>query len=218
MKKNRMMRAASALLVAVLLTTCTISGTFAKYTTSVESSDSARVAKFGVAITANGTTFAKEYQDTPENATVEVKSDVNVVAPGTGGSMASMTLTGTPEVAVKVSYVADFTLSDNWTVEGGSFYCPLKINVEGTEVNGSAYDKKGDFEAAVEALINGWTKTYDAGTDLSATSVDTDAVSVSWEWPFSVNDVNDTWLGNQAASGNPATVSLTIKTTVEQID
>ena len=47
MKKNRMMRAASALLVAVLMTTCTISGTFAKYTTSATGSDAARVANWG---------------------------------------------------------------------------------------------------------------------------------------------------------------------------
>ena len=46
MKKNKMMRIASALLVAVILTTCAISGTFAKYVTSTPGSDSARVAKF----------------------------------------------------------------------------------------------------------------------------------------------------------------------------
>ena len=47
MKKNKMMRIASVLLVAVLLSTCAIFGTFAKYTTSVTSQDSARVAYWG---------------------------------------------------------------------------------------------------------------------------------------------------------------------------
>ena len=47
MKKNRMMRLASILLVCVLLTTSVISGTFAKYTTSANSEDKARVAKWG---------------------------------------------------------------------------------------------------------------------------------------------------------------------------
>ena len=47
MKKNRMMRLASILLVCVLLTTSVISGTFAKYTTSQDASDSARVAHWG---------------------------------------------------------------------------------------------------------------------------------------------------------------------------
>ena len=52
MKKNRMMRVASALLVAVLLTTCAISGTFAKYVTTESGSDFARVAKWGVNVEA----------------------------------------------------------------------------------------------------------------------------------------------------------------------
>ena len=218
MKKNKMMRIASVLLIAVLMTTCAISGTFAKYVTSAEGTDSARVAKFGVTITANGTTFANAYNDDPANATTEVQADVKVVAPGTGGNMASMTLTGTPEVAVKVSYVADLSLSTNWTVDG-TFYCPLIITVEGTRVDGKNYTSAAEFEAAVEALINGWTKTYNAGTNLS--TVAEDSVSVSWEWPFSTspeNDVKDTWLGGQAAAENAATVALTITTTVEQVD
>ena len=47
MKKNVMMRVASALLVAVLMTTCAISGTFAKYTTTASGKDAARVANWG---------------------------------------------------------------------------------------------------------------------------------------------------------------------------
>ena len=43
MKKNIMMRVASALLIAVLLTTCAISGTFAKYVSTASGSDTARV-------------------------------------------------------------------------------------------------------------------------------------------------------------------------------
>ena len=224
MKKNTMMRVASALLVAVLLTTCAISGTFAKYVTSADATDSARVAKFGVAIDANGSTFAKEYKTHDTDYTSLYTNSVvsttdNVVAPGTSGAMASMTLSGTPEVAVKVTYEADFAISGNWTVDGGAFYCPLVINVEGTLVDGKNFTSAAAFESEVERLINGWTKSYKAGTDLS--DVDTDAVSVSWEWPFSTstdNDAKDTWLGNQAAAGNAATVALTIVTTVTQID
>ena len=62
MKKNTMMRVASALLVAVLLSTCAISGTFAKYVTTASGSDTARVAKWDVQISgiADGL-FAKTY-------------------------------------------------------------------------------------------------------------------------------------------------------------
>ena len=60
MKKNKMMRTASGLLVATLLTTSMISGTFAKYTTQDEASDSARVAKWGVTALATGSLFGTD--------------------------------------------------------------------------------------------------------------------------------------------------------------
>ena len=48
MKKNKRMRTASGLMIAALLTTSMISGTFAKYTTADAAQDSARAAKWGV--------------------------------------------------------------------------------------------------------------------------------------------------------------------------
>ena len=45
MKKNVLMRIASGALVITMLTTCVISGTFAKYITDDAASDKARVAK-----------------------------------------------------------------------------------------------------------------------------------------------------------------------------
>ena len=62
MKKNKMMRNTAALGVAVLLTASVLSGTLAKYTTSVTGKDEARVAKFGVVITESGAMFADEYE------------------------------------------------------------------------------------------------------------------------------------------------------------
>ena len=50
MKKNTMMRLAAILLVSVLLTTSVIGGTFAKYTTSDNATDNARVAKWGIKV------------------------------------------------------------------------------------------------------------------------------------------------------------------------
>ena len=52
--KNKMMRIASVLLVAALITTCAISGTFAKYVTKVSGEDTARVAKWGILLGMEG--------------------------------------------------------------------------------------------------------------------------------------------------------------------
>ena len=54
MKKNRMMRIAAFLLVAALLSICVVSGTYAKYTSTISGSDSARVAKWDIKV--GGTT------------------------------------------------------------------------------------------------------------------------------------------------------------------
>ena len=221
MKKNKMMRLASGLLVAVLLTTCVISGTFAKYVTSAEGTDTARVAKWGVAVTANGETFQTTYAKDDQSFTLAANTVVStdkVVAPGTKGDMAAMTLSGTPEVAVRVSYEGQFDVSDNWTVDG-EFYCPLQIKVGETTISGSDYTSAADFENAVNTAIEGVSKDYPAGTDLSQAG--DDSLAVTWEWPFTTgeaNDSKDTALGNQAVVNNAATVTIAVKTTVTQID
>ena len=117
MKKNVLMRAASGLLVATMLTTCAISGTFAKYVTQDNGGDVARVAKWGVVTQVQGDLYALNYLDgnvnTESNATdhsVSVSSQQglsadNVVAPGTksDGNVFAFNLNGTPEVDSKTT-------------------------------------------------------------------------------------------------------------------
>jgi hypothetical protein len=121
MKKNKMMRIASILMVVTLLSTCAISGTFAKYVTKAEGKDSARVAKFGVVVgIENADLFAQKYEkdDTtykgqftvekdPENNVVEANY-TELVAPGTKSKKAATaTVFGTPEVAVRYALTID---------------------------------------------------------------------------------------------------------------
>ena len=131
-KKNVLMRSAGLLLVLVLVTSCFVGSTFAKYTVGGTGSDTARVAKFGVNVTANGTMFAREYATDDRSAGTITKSVIStdkVVAPGTKGNMASMTLTGTPEVAVRVSYAVNKFELKGWTTDGTTEYCPLVFTV-----------------------------------------------------------------------------------------
>ena len=227
MKKNRMMRVASALMVAVLLSTCAISGTFAKYITEKESTDTARVAKFGVdlAVTVDGA-FATEY-DADTTATDKLGAAIaktvvasstdqdNLVAPGTKGDlMASATIQGTPEVAVNVKQEATLVLT-NWAVEG-TYYCPLVITVDGAKFYGMDYTSAAEFIAAVEAALDS-DVNYAPNTDL------TDTHSVTWAWAFEgtdgkQTDVKDTALGDYAAKTDDIEISFTYKVTVTQID
>lgn len=223
-KKNNALRAASTLLIAVLLSTCAISGTFAKYVTSGSGTDSARVAKWGVEITATGETFAKSYAKddtsfTVDTYTVVSAADDKVVAPGTNGNMAAFTLNGIPETAFRVSFDGTMELGDKWVDAEGGYYCPIKIKVGNTTFNGVDYTSAADFQTAVNNKIAAFSKDYAANVDLS--TIAADAPAISWSWPFYTsdeNDVKDTYLGNQAAAGNAATISLSVSATVTQID
>lgn len=241
MMKNKAMRIAAGAGVTTLLTMSVISGSFAKYITSGTGTDSARAAKFGVTVTANGTMFASEYAKDDENVVGAIAKSVvssggeddHVVAPGTKGELLNATITGKPEVAVKVSYEPTLTLNGwEYTDESSNLsteYFPIIFKVgdkkygitgmkdsAGTMVtNGSA--SVSDLKKNVENAIKAYSKNYAANTDLSL--INSDYVNVSWEWAYNGNsDEKDTYLGNQAAANKASTVELSMKTTVTQID
>lgn len=112
MKKNRMMRLASVLLVLTLLTTSVISGTFAKYTTQDSASDTARVAKWGVELQVVGNLYGDSYGaedkivlDDDTGVTVQsVNRSDDIVAPGTKNDEGfTFSLKGQPEVDGEVT-------------------------------------------------------------------------------------------------------------------
>ena len=113
MKKNKMMRLASAMMVLTLMSTSVISGTFAKYVTTASSTDTARVAKWGVEVTSTSDMFNKTYEtdDTTVKSSiansVDSSNEDKLVAPGTTKSDVAFTIKGTPEVAVNVSVKID---------------------------------------------------------------------------------------------------------------
>ena len=234
MKKNVMMRVASIMLVLVLLTSSGISGTFAKYVTADGSTDEARVAKWGVKITPNGTVFEQIYAThnttlyTGPNS-VESSDTWKVVAPGTSKTATEIVLEGTPEVAYEVKFVATVDLL-NWEAFGAE-YCPIIFTVEsatyGMEYTTATnkYTTVADLAAAVKNAIDDCTAVYGPNQPLTAANFP----NVSWEWPFETGtgaeiadfDSKDTYLGNVAAgtlAGSAATIDLDIAITVTQVD
>ena len=111
MRKNKMMRLASVMLVLTMLTTCAISGTFAKYTTQDSASDTARVAKWGIVLQADGKLYGENYGTGTNSApttdttvaNLSVDADANAVAPGTENKKGlSFSVNGTPEVRTEL--------------------------------------------------------------------------------------------------------------------
>ena len=239
LKNNRTMRAAVLLLALVLITSCFVGGTFAKYVTSGDAADHARVAKWGVTVTAHGTgdVFAKEYDAIAgQDNTVIAGGEDKGIAPGTNKDNAALvTLSGKPEVSVQVTYNAEhFSLTGNWIGdENNTFYCPLIIKVTGkvgdavkTEtINCVEKTSAAEVETAVKNAVAACSATYGPNTDLS--TVAGDGLKISWEWPFEgtanqgQTDAKDTYLGNQAATATGLdipSIHIPVTATVTQID
>lgn len=208
MKKNKMMRLASVLLVVTLLTTSIISGTFAKYVTTGDITESARVAKFGVAINASGTLFSNTYYavgdgNSTSGTTVTVNStggvSDKVVAPGTTNTgTLSFGITGTPEVRVKVNismeetsriFLAANTYTDV-TGAGASFtlnsaYYPIvwSLTKGGSPVSDSTGALTNVELSRINAYLNGLTLEFAPGTDLSQ-AAELSGYVLTWKWDY----------------------------------
>ena len=220
MRKNKMMRIASALLVAVLLTTCAISGTFAKYTTSVSDDDAARVAKWGFEpATMNlDNLFLGSYTNVVSN------NGNDVIAPGTEGSttfaFAFDETNGAngPEVAYTFSVVVDATC-DNAILANPNVLWKLDNNGWGT------WDKMIADITALSGDASG-TKQYAPNTLPTAFTANDDVHTISWKWIFDENATNkETGTTNQdildTAMGNDNTLancSIKITITATQVD
>lgn len=218
MKKNNTMRVAAGLAVAALLSTCLVSGTYAKYTTNGSSNDTAQVAKWGVTVAEDGgSAFSGKYAKDDQTSkitgdSVVAQGNYDVVAPGTTGTFKAATVSGKPEVAVHVDNTAEITLT-GWDIDTG-FYCPLTFKVNGTDVDLKGCTTAAQIQDAVKAAVANTSKDYEAGTDLSADN----SAKIEWAWAFNTsdeNDVKDTKLGDLTTA---PTVSIKVTTTVTQID
>lgn len=215
MKKNKMMRLASCLLVAILLTTSVISGTFAKYTTTAGSEDSARVATWGfknASIDITGL-FKDAYDNT-------VKGKADVIAPGTANS---------------ADFVFNYEASDGSTVPevdytftvdttGSKIADDIKNNANITwSLDGGAY---GDWDALMTSIkaLSGdatGTKTYKAGTAPAEFTTANKTHNIAWKWAFEdtentvAQDTKDTAMGNKKTLDD---VKIVINVTATQVD
>lgn len=211
MKKNTMMRVATVLMVAVLLTTCAISGTFAKYTTAVSSHDEARVAYWGFQPATMDITnlFEKAYDST-------VSSSVDVIAPGTTNSETfAFAYNEANATAPEVAYT--FTVS----VDGS--YCDTAIANNGNiqwSLDGGAWGDWGTLLNNIKALSGdaSGTKQYAPGELPTAFTTADNTHTVAWQWIFSTDasgDALDTEMGNAA---DLADVKLVITINATQVD
>lgn len=220
-----MMRAASGLLVAVLLTTCVISGTFAKYTTSAEGSDTARVATWGFKDTSSITLtdlFKDAYSNEENKETVKTSvTGENVIAPGTTNSAKfKFDYSGAkakPEVAYTFKVDTTGSSCDNAIQQNKNIVWSLDGTKYVGDQNSTSWKK---LLAAIEKLSGDetGTKEYQPGELPTAFNNGVNQEhTVSWEWKFDEgsNDQTDTNMGNAETLDN---VTLKIAVTATQVD
>ncbi len=134
MKTNKWIRLAAILCILCLLTTSVISGTFAKYTTQDAASDTARVAKWGVALQVAGNLFGGHYNSTSHEPLAWTAADVasvsasesgtDVVAPGTKSSEGfKFSVNGVPEVSGTVTTTISY---ENIYLKAGTYGVMVK--------------------------------------------------------------------------------------------
>ena len=223
-------------------------GTFAKYVTTGDGHESARVAKFGVTMSvANDTAFQKTYRTDNSSVSTAITNSVdsngheNLVAPGTKGSnFVVLSISGTPEVAVNVKIEASGTdvflkageyLDLTTAADGDKFnlaadYYPITYTL--TKTGAATPVITGNLDAIIDYL-NGLSKNYPANTNLTS---EIGEYKLSWEWKFmddtiANKDQADTLLGAITAGGMTTLptlgtygtgVHLILTATVTQID
>ncbi len=239
MKNNKWIRIAAVLCIVCLLTTCVISGTFAKYTTSADGTDSARVAKWGFKPTT--ISFDDLFKTTAEAAKAVSGNTEDIIAPGTNGSITfgftyggEVLTTDAPEVAYTFtvdtagSACDDFIKANNaiqWKLDTGSW---------------------GTFDALI-ASIKALAGEADGSKDYAPNTLPTafatpgaNTHTISWQWIFEgtgtyyvdeaagtiedaagagittmTQDQFDTYMGNMDELDD---VTITVTITATQID
>ena len=206
MKKNKMMRIASILAVAVLLSTCVIGGTFAKYSTEATTSDSARVAKWDIevedakiAVTGDQPTVTFDlFNYTDANVdTNGANDDAKVIAPGTTGSF-TLTIENLSEVNAEYTIALAETNANN---------IPLQYSLDNSTWK----------DSIAELTMTGLTEQAIA---MNATKEHT----VYWRWVFDAAETDGAHAGQTNANdtilgiGGTAAVTITANILVEQVD
>lgn len=188
-----------------------VKGTYAKYTTAVKGSATAKVACWNINTINNiKDLFASSYLNV-----IDGTEEQGVIAPGTSGTY-FFTIKGDVETSYTLSIVASGTDNVNGAISG---YNPIKYSF--TKPNtGTDKDKNPTittegmtFEELRKAIndIDDGSQIHKAGT------LRGDVYTIGWKWEKDGDNAKDTLLGNLVATENK-TINLSVNITATQVD
>lgn len=194
-KHSPFMRIAGVMLGAILLMTCVISGTLAKYTSTANGSSVATVAKWSVQV--NGTDIAKNdtvtldlFNTVKEADGTAAEDDVATgkIAPGTGGSF-DFAIVNDSEVTATYSVLLTETNANN---------VPIEYSTDGTTW--------------------GALSDLDAVTDVTIAAGASDNVTIQWRWAYETDEAGNTADTALGTADTAPTVEIAATFTAVQAD
>lgn len=174
MKKK--MTVLCGLLMAVVITAYSVSGTYAKYTSSMQTTDSARVAHWSINVGEAKTLNLFKAAYGAGNEIASANGTDLVVAPGASGQV-DIALSGSAEVAFKLDVTAKVT--NNVIYDNASGVSPIKFSLNGTD-----WFEYTELQTKLQTELG--AKTYDANASLDGTKV-----TLYWAWAFDVEALED---------------------------
>lgn len=165
MKKNKILRLGLLALALTLVTGSLVSGTFAKYVTTVTGTGTVTVAKWAIKV---GTTAASDTANFNLASTITdssgVLTDPQLIAPGTAGKFSLVYDTTGTQVAHKVT---------------------LALDADGTTIDDLAHLQfKAQNDAEWISFADLANKDLNVDTYAAGSVAANVAVNVLWQWPF----------------------------------
>ena len=197
MRKNRLFILGIFTVMVALVSLSLVSGTWAKYTSTVSGEDSANVAKWAFTVSdksygyGSTTAFTEKFtfnlfntiKDTDGSGETDISAtDGSIIAPGTQGSF-DLVLTNTSQVTAQYSVVFEVTNSQN---------IPVEFSTDGGTSWGTSL---GNIAVSDD-------------TKLAHTS-GTDTITVQWRWVFAGDHTALGILGDAAEIKVSAAVTFT---------
>lgn len=230
----------TVLVMLVTITTYSVSGTYAKYTSKIDMTDEARVAKWELKLDGNKVTteqdvklFAESYSYNGEKYVQTLTAGERVVAPGTTGDY-TFELSGDMETRFSLNVDlqttndfmvyygkdanGDLVVSKTQTADATNEYHPLRYTIKKADGNLATGTKANMTFAELKAALAAYNtaNSYEPGSF-------TKGYTISWVWEpvntegtLTSDEVNeiDTFMGeNLSASADSIEFNVTVTAT-----
>lgn len=194
MKKNHAARLGALALALTLVSTCLMGGTLAKYTTTVEASAKATVAKWDFGKT-TVTDLGDLFIHGNSGVITPAKNAPGILAPGTEGEK-NFTIVGVSDVTYDLTVTAECSYTGKWECDDkNAKYYPIMFQL--TTGDGSVNDGEWVNLEGLKDKLDGLSEK-----GVTPHSEKTTSYTIHWKWEFTSTDADskDTYLGNIAAT------------------